>query len=208
MKRLVLLALGALAGGCAHHDASSDPSVATNTAIAPSYDPTGSRNTMPPSAPAAPPATTTPATPTTTATSATPATTDTPAPGSAPEAPVTTAPAEQPSPGAPATGSTPPRGPAVDNTGVNERDRGHANPTPLDQSNASSDVAITAAVRRAVVGDGSLSFLAKNVKIITNGGHVVLRGPVKSAQERQEIEAKARAVNGVVDVDNQLEIKP
>jgi BON domain len=49
---------------------------------------------------------------------------------------------------------------------------------------------------------------ANNVKIITNGAKVVLRGPVKSAQERASIEAKARATAGVTDVDNQLEVKP
>jgi hypothetical protein len=37
----------------------------------------------------------------------------------------------------------------------------------------------------------------KNVKIITSGAKVVLRGPVKSAQERASIEAKARATAGV-----------
>ena len=57
------------------------------------------------------------------------------------------------------------------------------------------------------MSDGSLSFTAKNVKIISNGGKVVLRGPVKTAQERASIEAKARATAGVTDVDNQLELK-
>ena len=96
----------------------------------------------------------------------------------------------------------------ADNTRVNARDRNGANPTPLDQSNSKDDIRITADIRKGVVSDSSLSFTAKNVKIITSGGKVVLRGPVKSAQERATIEAKARATAGVTDVDNQLDVKP
>lgn len=96
----------------------------------------------------------------------------------------------------------------ADNTRVNARDRHGANPTPLDQGNGKDDIRITADIRKGVVSDSSLSFTAKNVKIITTGGKVVLRGPVKSAQERATIEAKARATAGVSDVDNQLEVKP
>ena len=55
--------------------------------------------------------------------------------------------------------------------------------------------------------DKSLSFTAKNVKIITIGGKVTLRGPVKSDAERAAIEAAARrAVGSGAQVDSQLEI--
>ena len=46
------------------------------------------------------------------------------------------------------------------------------------------------------------------MKIVTEGGKVTLRGPVKSAAERSSIEAKAKAAAGVNAVDNQLEVKP
>jgi hypothetical protein len=93
----------------------------------------------------------------------------------------------------------------ADNTKINDRDR-HGALTPMDQGGG-NDRDITAAVRRAVVGDKALSFTAKNVKIITVGGKVTLRGPVKSEEEKSSIEAKAKATTGVASVDNQLEVK-
>jgi hypothetical protein len=100
-------------------------------------------------------------------------------------------------------GDTPP---AADNTKVNRRDSDGAAPTPMDQGNNASDLKTTQEIRKAVVGDGSLSFTAKNVKIITTGGKVTLRGPVKTAQEREKIAAFARKIAGAANVDNQLEV--
>jgi len=77
----------------------------------------------------------------------------------------------------------------------------------MDQSNSQTDLKITQQIRQAVMADGSLSFTAKNVKIITEGGRVTLRGPVNNQQERSNIEAAARKVAGVAVVDNQLEVK-
>lgn len=94
-----------------------------------------------------------------------------------------------------------------DNTKVNERDKSSASPTPPDQKENESDLKITQHVRQAVMADGSLSFTAKNVKIISQNGKVTLRGPVKTAQERDAIEAAARKVAGVTQVDNQIEVK-
>lgn len=93
----------------------------------------------------------------------------------------------------------------ADNTKINDRDR-HGALTPIDQGGG-KDRDITAAIRRAVVADGALSFTAKNVKIITVGGKVTLRGPVKSDAEKTAIESKAKAATGVTEVDNQLEVK-
>jgi hyperosmotically inducible protein len=101
------------------------------------------------------------------------------------------------------SGDTPP---AADNTKVNRRDSEGAAPTPIDQGNNSSDLKTTQEIRKAVVADGSLSFTAKNVKIITTGGKVTLRGPVKSAEEREKIAALARKFAGAANVDNQLEV--
>ncbi len=93
-----------------------------------------------------------------------------------------------------------------DNSGVNERDR-HGALTPMDQGAGGADRQTTAAIRRGVVADKSLSFGAKNVKIITTGGKVTLRGPVKTDQEKATIEALARQAPGVTEVDNQIEVK-
>lgn len=96
---------------------------------------------------------------------------------------------------------------APDNTKVNERDRNTAAPTPMDQGQNETDLKITQQIRQAVMADGSLSFTAKNVKIITQNGKVTLRGPVNTAQERSAIEAAARKVAGTAQIDNQIEVK-
>jgi osmotically-inducible protein OsmY len=57
------------------------------------------------------------------------------------------------------------------------------------------------------MADDSLSFTAKNAKIITAGGRVTLRGVVKSDQERTSIAAAASKIVGAGNVDNQLEVK-
>lgn len=94
----------------------------------------------------------------------------------------------------------------ADNTKINDRDRPGGALTPMDQGGG-NDRDITAAIRRSVVGDKALSFNAKNVKIITVGGKVTLRGPVKSDDEKAAIESKAKSTAGVSSVDNQLEVK-
>jgi osmotically-inducible protein OsmY len=95
-----------------------------------------------------------------------------------------------------------------DNTRVNERDAPREAVTPLDQGESQSDRDATQFIRKAVMADDSLSFTAKNVKIITAGGKVTLRGPVNSARERSAIESAAKRAPGVTSVDNQLEVKP
>jgi len=96
---------------------------------------------------------------------------------------------------------------APDNTKKNKRDRSNETQTSGDQSNKSQDIKITAAVRRAVVGDKSLSSTAKNVKIITTNETVTLRGPVKTAEEKEKIEQLAQSAAGTAKIDNQLEVK-
>lgn len=104
--------------------------------------------------------------------------------------------------------ATPSDAKAPDNTDRNKRDRDGATKTPLDQSDASSDVKITAAIRRSIMDDKSMSVDAQNCKIIADkSGVVTLRGPVASQAEKDSIEAKAKAVAGVNRVDNQLEVK-
>ena len=62
-------------------------------------------------------------------------------------------------------------------------------------------------VRRAVVGDKSLSTSAHNVKIVTKEGVVTLRGPVTSEDEKSRVEKLAQQVAGVSSVENQLDVK-
>ena len=93
-----------------------------------------------------------------------------------------------------------------DNTGVNERDRDASTKTPIDQNENQSDIDLTADIRKRVV-DTEMSVNAQNVKIITQDGKVTLRGPVKSADEKKQIEDLAKAVAGVDNVDSQLEVE-
>jgi hyperosmotically inducible protein len=97
--------------------------------------------------------------------------------------------------------------PAADNTGKNKRDRSGETKTSGDQSNSKQDVDMTAAIRRAVVKDHSLSMTAKNIKIITVNGMVTLRGPVKSDAEKAKIAELAQSAAGKAKIDNQLEVK-
>ena len=97
--------------------------------------------------------------------------------------------------------------PAADNTSKNQRDRSGETRTSGDQSNSSEDVKITAAIRRAVVKDHSLSATAKNVKIVTADGTVTLRGPVKNEAEKTKIAELAQSAAGNAKIDNQLEVK-
>jgi osmotically-inducible protein OsmY len=94
----------------------------------------------------------------------------------------------------------------ADDTGRNARDSDGKTLTSGDQSNSKNDVEITRQVRRAIVKDDSLSTSAHNVKIITNGGVVTLRGPVASTEEKTMVAKKAEKINGVSKVDNQLEV--
>lgn len=93
-----------------------------------------------------------------------------------------------------------------DNTTVNKRDRNEQTLTPLDQSNAQSDLKITQAIRKSLMRQ-DLSVNAKNIKIVTQNGEVTLRGPVDNSTEIENISALAKAVPGVKSVDNQLEVK-
>ncbi|MFO0619379.1 MAG: BON domain-containing protein [Polyangiaceae bacterium] len=103
------------------------------------------------------------------------------------------------------------KAPAPDNTKVNQRDtktEASATKTPLDQGQNKGDIDITAAIRRDLMSNDRLSTTAKNVKIITTDGNVTLRGPVKSEGERADIAAAVEHVDGVRQVDNQLEVAP
>ena len=96
---------------------------------------------------------------------------------------------------------------APDNTGKNERDRSGETQTSGDQSNNADETKLSAAIRRAIVADKSLSATAKNIKIITANETVTLRGPVNTAEEKSKIEQLAQSAAGNAKIDNQLEVK-
>jgi hypothetical protein len=94
----------------------------------------------------------------------------------------------------------------ADDTGLNQRDRAPGAVTPMDQGNNDRDLEVTRQIRQGITSDDSLSTEAHNVKIITDGGVVVLRGPVETAQEKAAIVAIASRTPGVTRVDDQLEV--
>jgi hyperosmotically inducible periplasmic protein len=96
---------------------------------------------------------------------------------------------------------------ALDNTQRNVRDKDGTTLTPDEQKGGTKDIKITTKIRKALVKDKSLSINAQNAKIITSNRIVTLRGPVENADESMKLENIAKAIRGVVRVDNQLEIK-
>ncbi|MDO8937673.1 MAG: BON domain-containing protein [Methylicorpusculum sp.] len=96
---------------------------------------------------------------------------------------------------------------ALENSEINVRDKDNATLTPEDQKETEGDIAITAAIRQAVIKDESLSVNAQNIKIITRNGVVTLRGPVETEAESTKLQKIAEETSGVVKVDNQLENK-
>lgn len=95
----------------------------------------------------------------------------------------------------------------ADNTVRNEADRHHDAVTPRDQGNSREDIDTTKRIRQSIVANKSLSTNAHNVKVITTSGHVTLRGPVESQEEKRAIEEIATGVATSANVDSQLEVK-
>ncbi|HVY48751.1 MAG TPA: BON domain-containing protein [Minicystis sp.] len=95
----------------------------------------------------------------------------------------------------------------ADNTGRNVRERDATELTPKDQGNGAVDLQITKDVRQKLMADDRLSTDAKNVKVITTGGVVTLKGTVKDEAERRAVVAAARSVATTQRVDDQLDVK-
>jgi len=98
--------------------------------------------------------------------------------------------------------------PAADNTKINKRDRAKGAKTADQQKENSNDREITQKIRRALMDQKSLSTYAHNVKIVTQAGDVTLKGPVRTAEEKKIVEAKAIEVAGAGHVTNQISIAP
>ena len=95
----------------------------------------------------------------------------------------------------------------ADNTKVNQRDQNPNEPTADQQKDNRSDRDITQQIRQAIMKDKTLSTYAHNVKVITENGQVTLKGPVRSDEEKQVIEAKAAEVAGGNKVTSELNVK-
>jgi len=94
---------------------------------------------------------------------------------------------------------------APDNTSIN-KDR--IGPTADQQKMNISDRTITQQIRKMIHHDRSLSPYGRNIKIFIQDGKVTLRGPVRSEEEKRNLEAKAASAAGEENVTNQLEVAP
>jgi len=94
---------------------------------------------------------------------------------------------------------------APDNTRAN-REPSNRDRSADQQSNARSDIDITARIRRSVMDDKSLSTNGHNVKIVAENGTVTLSGVVPSDAEKEAIERKAASVAGRDRVTNNIRV--
>jgi len=106
-------------------------------------------------------------------------------------------------PAVPAMAQTP-----ADNTKVNKQDRAKGAVTADQQKETAADRELTQKIRKAVMDEKTLSTYAHNVKIVTQGGQVTLKGPVRTEEEKRMIEAKAAELAGADHVVNQITIAP
>jgi hyperosmotically inducible protein len=97
---------------------------------------------------------------------------------------------------------------APDNTKQNQGDRDPNATTADKQKMNPADQDITKKIRAAIHQDKSLSTYAHNIKVITQDGRVTLKGPVRSDDEKSNIENKATAVAGAGNVTDLLEVAP
>ncbi|HVV45168.1 MAG TPA: BON domain-containing protein [Bryobacteraceae bacterium] len=98
--------------------------------------------------------------------------------------------------------------PQPDNTRVNKQDKAPGAVTADKQKENRTDRKLTQQIRKAVIADKSLSTYAHNIKIITQGGVVTLKGPVRSEEEKKAVVAKAGEIAGAGKVTDQLSIAP
>ena len=70
---------------------------------------------------------------------------------------------------------------------------------------SAKDIAITAKVNAALAADSSLKAMSINVD--TQGGRVSMRGSAPDAAARDRAQALAKAIEGVVTVDNHLVVR-
>jgi len=108
----------------------------------------------------------------------------------------------------PARGARQDAQPPADNSKTNQRDQNTSAPTADQQKMNPADRDLTKKIRAAVSADKSLSTYAHNIKIISQEGKVTLRGPVRTADEKAAIEAKATEIVGAGNVTNLLDVAP
>ena len=106
------------------------------------------------------------------------------------------------------TGGAVPANTSPDNSAVNQMNNGAKGVSADQQSNSQSDLEVAQKIRRSITQEKNLSTYAHNIKIITQGGSVILKGPVRSAEEKATVENKAAVVAGKDHVKSELQVVP
>lgn len=96
--------------------------------------------------------------------------------------------------------------PASENRARNVRDNSNEQLHRDNLFEKESDQELAQKIRQTLLDDASFSENAKNIKITTINGVVTLRGIVNSENEKSQIARKVKMLNGVKNVDNQLEV--
>lgn len=94
----------------------------------------------------------------------------------------------------------------TDNSKMNSKERNNSGVTAQQQSNSKKDIEITQRIRKELLEDGNLSTYAKNIKVITRKGKVVLKGPVNSLKEKNVAQKIATNAVGAQNVQNEITI--
>ena len=95
-----------------------------------------------------------------------------------------------------------------DNTKTNKRDQKPGAVTADQQKMNAGDQELTRKIRQSIMADKTLSTYAHNLKIISQGGMVTLKGPVKSPDEKKTVIGKAVAATGsAAKVTDEISVK-
>jgi osmotically-inducible protein OsmY len=98
-------------------------------------------------------------------------------------------------------------GQAPDNSKTNQQDREKGGVTADQQAENQADRDLVKKIRKSITDDKNLSTYAHNIKVIARGGTVMLKGPVRSDDEKSAIEAKAIEIAGAANVKSELTVK-
>lgn len=81
-------------------------------------------------------------------------------------------------------------------------------PVAAEASMTQGDTRLASEVRRAIASESALSYDARNVSVLADGGRITLRGNVRTAEEKRRVEEIARSCAGVSSVNNELRVRP
>ena len=95
-----------------------------------------------------------------------------------------------------------------DNSKLNKKYDGTHSSTADQQSNDKTQLETARRIRKALTDNTSLSTYAHNVKIIVQNGQVVLKGPVRSDDEKVTVETTASKQAGGLPVKSELMVTP